>query len=194
MLGYLSYLCGELLGLSGIVTLFCCAVAISHYALHNIRSTLSFLLLHRAVRLPVAPPCHRMKRGLSKASFLKLQKSSEGCGILLFCWGAPCKGLFDRNRGVSIGCLQRAGARDAGAQLPDAELRERGRHLHLRRHGHARPPQVEGARLHTAHTFTDVGRPHDTISPACRSGCSSSLLPLIASRQRHRRSPCGLSL
>lgn len=36
MLGYLSYLCGELAGLSGIVTLFCCAVAISHYALHNI--------------------------------------------------------------------------------------------------------------------------------------------------------------
>jgi sodium/hydrogen exchanger-like protein 6/7 len=38
MLGYLSYLCGELAGLSGIVTVFCCAVAISHYALHNIRS------------------------------------------------------------------------------------------------------------------------------------------------------------
>ena len=37
MLGYLSYLAGELAGLSGIVTLFCCAVAISHYALHNIR-------------------------------------------------------------------------------------------------------------------------------------------------------------
>ena len=36
MLGYLSYLSGELLGLSGIVTLFCCAVATSHYALHNI--------------------------------------------------------------------------------------------------------------------------------------------------------------
>lgn len=38
LLGYLSYLCGELLGLSGIVTLFCCAVAISHYALHNVSS------------------------------------------------------------------------------------------------------------------------------------------------------------
>lgn len=37
MLGYLSYLTGELAGLSGIVTLFCCAVATSHYALHNIR-------------------------------------------------------------------------------------------------------------------------------------------------------------
>ena len=37
MLGYLSYLAGELAGaVSGIVTLFCCAVAISHYALHNI--------------------------------------------------------------------------------------------------------------------------------------------------------------
>lgn len=36
MLGYLSYLAGELAGLSGIVTLFCCAVAISHYALHNV--------------------------------------------------------------------------------------------------------------------------------------------------------------
>ena len=38
MLGYMSYLTGELLGLSGIVTLFCCAVAISHYALHNVSS------------------------------------------------------------------------------------------------------------------------------------------------------------
>lgn len=38
LLGYLSYLTGELLGLSGIVTLFCCAVAISHYALHNVSS------------------------------------------------------------------------------------------------------------------------------------------------------------
>ncbi|KAK9825253.1 hypothetical protein WJX74_003416 [Apatococcus lobatus] len=38
MLAYLSYLCGELLGLSGIVALFCCAVAISHYALHNVTS------------------------------------------------------------------------------------------------------------------------------------------------------------
>jgi len=38
LLGYLSYLTGELMGLSGIVTLFCCAVAISHYALHNVSS------------------------------------------------------------------------------------------------------------------------------------------------------------
>ena len=38
LLGYLSYLCGELLGLSGIVCVFCCAVAISHYALHNVSS------------------------------------------------------------------------------------------------------------------------------------------------------------
>ena len=38
LLGYLSYLCGDVLGLSGIVSLFCCAVAISHYALHNVNS------------------------------------------------------------------------------------------------------------------------------------------------------------
>ena len=38
MLGYLSYLCGDWLGLSGIVALFCCAVTISHYALHNVSS------------------------------------------------------------------------------------------------------------------------------------------------------------
>ena len=31
MLAYLSYLCGELLGISGIVSLFCCGVIISHY-------------------------------------------------------------------------------------------------------------------------------------------------------------------
>lgn len=38
LLGYLSYLCGDFLGLSGIVALFCCAVTISHYALHNVNS------------------------------------------------------------------------------------------------------------------------------------------------------------
>ena len=38
MLAYLSYLCGDWLGLSGIVSLFCCAVTISHYALHNVSS------------------------------------------------------------------------------------------------------------------------------------------------------------
>ena len=31
MLAYLSYLCGELLGFSGIVSLFCCGVVTSHY-------------------------------------------------------------------------------------------------------------------------------------------------------------------
>ena len=36
LLAYLSYLTGEVAGLSGIVTLFCCAVAMSHYAMHNI--------------------------------------------------------------------------------------------------------------------------------------------------------------
>jgi NhaP-type Na+/H+ or K+/H+ antiporter len=36
MLAYLSYLCGEVYGLSGIVTLFCCGVVVSHYALHNV--------------------------------------------------------------------------------------------------------------------------------------------------------------
>ena len=38
LLGYLSYLCGDVLGLSGIVSLFTCAVAISHYALHNVNT------------------------------------------------------------------------------------------------------------------------------------------------------------
>ena len=38
LLGYLSYLVGESMGLSGIVALFCCAVTISHYALHNVSS------------------------------------------------------------------------------------------------------------------------------------------------------------
>jgi hypothetical protein len=36
MTAYLSYLMGDVLGLSGILALFVCAVAISHYALHNI--------------------------------------------------------------------------------------------------------------------------------------------------------------
>ena len=38
MTAYLSYLSGDVLGLSGILALFVCAVAISHYALHNISS------------------------------------------------------------------------------------------------------------------------------------------------------------
>ena len=46
MLGYLSYLAGELAGLSGIVTLFCCAVAISHYALHNVSAPARVTLVH----------------------------------------------------------------------------------------------------------------------------------------------------
>lgn len=33
---YLSYLAGDEFKLSGIVSLFCCAVAMSHYGLHNI--------------------------------------------------------------------------------------------------------------------------------------------------------------
>jgi NhaP-type Na+/H+ or K+/H+ antiporter len=33
---YLSYLVGDYMGLSGIVALFCCAVAISHYTMKNI--------------------------------------------------------------------------------------------------------------------------------------------------------------
>lgn len=33
---YLSYLIGDYMGLSGIVALFCCAVAISHYTMKNI--------------------------------------------------------------------------------------------------------------------------------------------------------------
>lgn len=36
MTAYLAYLAGDVLGLSGILALFVCAVAISHYALHNI--------------------------------------------------------------------------------------------------------------------------------------------------------------
>eukprot|EP00884_Botryococcus_braunii_P015756 jgi/Botrbrau1/2864/Bobra.0036s0009.1 len=47
MLGYLSYLCGEWTGLSGIVALFCCAVIISHYGLHNV-SPVSRITMVRA--------------------------------------------------------------------------------------------------------------------------------------------------
>jgi len=36
MTAYLSYLAGDVFGFSGILSLFVCAVAISHYALHNI--------------------------------------------------------------------------------------------------------------------------------------------------------------
>ena len=36
MVAYFSYLVADYMGLSGIVALFCCAVTMSHYALHNI--------------------------------------------------------------------------------------------------------------------------------------------------------------
>ena len=36
MVAYLAYLMGDYMGLSGIVSLFCCAVTMSHYALHNV--------------------------------------------------------------------------------------------------------------------------------------------------------------
>ena len=65
MVAYLSYLVGDYIGLSGIVTLFCCSVTMSHYALHNISKaqragtmsafeTLSFLVRgrHLCVRGP----------------------------------------------------------------------------------------------------------------------------------------------
>ena len=47
MTAYLSYLAGDYLGFSGIVSLFCSAVVISHYAMPNISrqqrgATLSF--------------------------------------------------------------------------------------------------------------------------------------------------------
>jgi hypothetical protein len=57
MLGYLSYLAGELAGLSGIVTLFCCAVAISHYALHNVSAPARVTLVRpRRRRARAGPP------------------------------------------------------------------------------------------------------------------------------------------
>lgn len=36
---YFAYLVGEHVGLSGIVVLFCCAVTMSHYAMHNLTKT-----------------------------------------------------------------------------------------------------------------------------------------------------------
>lgn len=46
MSAYLSYLMGDLLGLSGILTLFVCAVAVSHYAFSNISSTSRRATMH----------------------------------------------------------------------------------------------------------------------------------------------------
>lgn len=43
---YLSYLAGDYLGFSGIVSLFCCAVLISHYAMHNISKQQKEATLH----------------------------------------------------------------------------------------------------------------------------------------------------
>ena len=43
---YLSYLAGDYLGFSGIVSLFCCAVLISHYAMRNINKQQREATLH----------------------------------------------------------------------------------------------------------------------------------------------------
>lgn len=58
MLAYLSYLCGELLGISGIVSLFCCGVVTSHYALHNVTT---------------------LTRATTVSAFQTLSYISEGC-------------------------------------------------------------------------------------------------------------------
>ena len=36
LLGYMSYLLADVLGLSGILSCFVCAILVSHYALHNV--------------------------------------------------------------------------------------------------------------------------------------------------------------
>ncbi len=80
MLGYLSYLCGELAGLSGIVTLFCCAVAISHYALHNISAPARVTLVRSCQTLSyVSEGAIFIYVGMDTLDPLKWKVSSRSC-------------------------------------------------------------------------------------------------------------------
>ena len=99
MLGYLSYLCGELLGLSGIVTLFCCAVAISHYALHNISAP---------ARVTLVRSCQTLSYVSEGAIFIyvgmdTLDPLKWKVGALASCSGShaalPCK-IFEINLAI----------------------------------------------------------------------------------------------
>ena len=95
MLGYLSYLCGELLGLSGIVTLFCCAVVISHYALHNISAP---------ARVTLVRSCQTLSYLSEGAIFIYLGmdtldplKCKVGTPASSFCAALPCEEVWLRS-------------------------------------------------------------------------------------------------
>ncbi|CAL8467488.1 g7026 [Coccomyxa elongata] len=86
MLGYLSYLCGELAGLSGIVTLFCCAVAISHYALHNISAPARVTLVRSCQTLSyVSEGAIFIYVGMDTLDPLKWKNTYFGETVWLFC-------------------------------------------------------------------------------------------------------------
>ncbi|KAK9909394.1 hypothetical protein WJX75_001559 [Coccomyxa subellipsoidea] len=86
MLGYLSYLSGELAGLSGIVTLFCCAVAISHYALHNISAPARVTLVRSCQTLSyVSEGAIFIYVGMDTLDPLKWKNTYFGETVWLFC-------------------------------------------------------------------------------------------------------------
>ncbi|KAK9819478.1 hypothetical protein WJX81_001339, partial [Elliptochloris bilobata] len=86
MLGYLSYLAGELAGLSGIVTLFCCAVAISHYALHNVSAPARVTLVRATQTLSyVSEGAIFLYVGMDTLDPLKWKNTMVGDLVWLFC-------------------------------------------------------------------------------------------------------------
>lgn len=131
MLGYLSYLAGELAGLSGIVTLFCAAVAISHYALHNISAP---------ARVTLVRSCQTLSYVSEGAIFIYV-----GMDTLDPLKWKVCPLCFSSPDLVAL-CTaqhQRARPRDPLALVPDAELCQQGSHLYLRGHGHPGSPGTQ---------------------------------------------------
>ncbi len=136
MLGYLSYLAGELAGLSGIVTLFCCAVAISHYALHNVSAPARVTLVRpprrRSFLRPRCAPCPCKRMAPSVCCLLACAPSLMG---YRGCLGQACGAWAAAMRVLQQGALQHQGSARAPpeARAPEPGTPRRGRCARRRR-------------------------------------------------------------
>lgn len=137
-MAYLSYLVGEVAGLSGIVALFVSAIIISHYALHNISKQsrcapedpgAATTALACALVQCMAPPCSA--------------KCSTGPLVRWLCPPLPLRETH-HVQGFHYPLFHLSSQDHHCACLCDAELRVGGHHLHHLRHGRCGPRQVEG--------------------------------------------------
>ncbi len=125
MTAYLSYLAGDVFGLSGILALFVCAVAISHYALNNISGGCCSGCFQRQ-------QCHR-PCSLPNAQVQMMGICSPAYVFHSWCSPPP---LSARSRVAHHHHLR----------FPHAQLRVGGRHLCVLRPGCPGPAQVAGGR------------------------------------------------